>query len=395
MVSLPQELLDIIVDELGQDLESLRALHSTSPSFRDRVQSHLFRSIHLPQRDSCHSFLELCTASPNIPDFVQALEITVFVNRDAAYQALSLPNLRSLRINGGPSINPRHPSRVGIHKIPSSLLAYSLITSLTLDSLNIKSAQHMRNLLCSFATLRTLEMNQIRVCATGSVDEDGEPGYDDGPVIEDLSISFTSYNLCDMKILLEIKGKPFLLRGLRRFSCAWTQNWHGIRGIKSLLHATKRTLQELHLCHSDLNHWAMYQTPHILDFSHIPCVIFEAPRRENDRIIGLNWFMGCLEFQEDGPARISQLRLSLCVHNFEILSDQYRTLWRDLDGTLTAHRFASLEKFNISVVIDGSMAATGEQNEDRLDFPQMEQTLSSFLPTLHEQKKVLVQVVGS
>ncbi|KAK0230423.1 hypothetical protein IW262DRAFT_401550 [Armillaria fumosa] len=393
MARLPQELLDIIVDALGQDLESLRALHSTSRSFRHRVQSHLFQSIHLPQKHSCHSFLELCTASPNIPDLVQTLEVTVFVNHDA-YQALSLPNLRSLRINGGPSINPRHPSRLGIHKIPSSLLAYSLITSLTLDGLNIKSAQHMRNLLCSFATLRTLVMNQVRVCATGSVDEVGKPEHDDGPVIEDLSISFTSYNLCDMKVLLEIKGRPFLLRELRKFSCTWTQNWHGIRDINLLLHATKRTLQELRLCHSDVNYWAIYQMSHILDFSHVPCVIFEAPWRTNDQIIGLNWFMRCLESHEDGPARINQLRLSLCIHNFETLSDRYGILWRDLDQALTVQRFASLEKFNISVVIDGPMAATGEQNEDQLDLPQMEQTLSSLFPILHKQRKVFVQIVG-
>ncbi|KAK0491369.1 hypothetical protein IW261DRAFT_1437295 [Armillaria novae-zelandiae] len=392
MTTPPQELLDMIVDELSQDRASLRALHSTSQSFRYRAQRHLFRSIHLPQKRSRHSFLELCTASPNIPDLVQILEVTVSVNRDAD-QALLLPNLRSLHINGGPSINCRHPSRLAMHKIPSSLLAYSLITSLILDGLNIESAQRIRNLLCSFATLRALVMNRVRVCATGSVSEVGEPEHDDGPVIEDLSLSFTSYNLWDMKVLLEIEGRPFILRGLRKFSCTWAQYWHGIHDIKLLLHATKRTLQELHLCHSDVNYWGTYQTSHILDFSHVPRVIFEAPWRTADQIIGLKWFMRCLESQEDGPARTSQLCLSLRIHKFETFSDRYGILWRDLDRTLTVQRFASLEKFSISVFIDGPMA-TGEQNEDQLDLPQMEQTLSSSFPTLHGQKKVFVQIVG-
>ncbi|PBK66863.1 hypothetical protein ARMSODRAFT_328856 [Armillaria solidipes] len=400
MASLPQELLDIIVDELSQDRESLHALHSTSRSFRHRAQSHLFRSIHLPEKRSCHSFLELCTASPNILDLVQTLEVTVFIDRDA-YQALgnhSLPNLRSLRIDGGPSILPgRHLSRVNMHEIPSSLLTYP-ITNLTLDGLNIDSARDMRNILRSFPTLQTLVMNQVRVCHVteplGSISEAGETEPDDGPVIEDLSISFTSYNLCDMNALLEIKGRPFVLRGLRKLSCTWVQYWHGIRDIQLLLHATKRTLQELHLCHSDVTYWGIYQMSHILDFSHVPCVTFEAPRRNTDQIIGLNWFTECLEYQEDGPTRISQLHLSLRIPNFETLLSDYRIVWRSLDRALAVERFASLEKFNISVVIDSPMAATGEQNEDQLGLPQMEQAIFSAFPALHEQRKVFVQIVG-
>lgn len=422
MASLPQELLDVIVDELSQDRESLHALHSTSRSFRHRAQSYLFQSVHLPEKRSCHSFLELCTASPNILDLVETLEVTVFIDRDA-YQALgnhSLLNLRSLRIDGGPSILPgRHLSRVNIHEIPSSLFTYSSITSLTLASLNIKSDRHLRNILRSFPTLQTLVMNGVRVCVSDPFSslygaEVKENVEDDGPEIETLSISFASFNLCNISTLLQVKGRPFVLRGLRRLSCTWVQHWHGMLDVLVVLYATKRTLQELHVCHRDVTcrslpescsffpsligqnlDWGTYQRSHVLDFSHIPCVTFEAPQRSIDQIIGLNWFTECLEYQEDGPARISQLRLSFRIPNFEtLLSDRYRNVWRSLDRALAVERFASLEKFNISVVIDGAIAVTGEEGEDQLDLPRMEQTVSSSFPNLYEQRKVFVQIVG-
>ncbi|PBL02916.1 hypothetical protein ARMGADRAFT_1006231 [Armillaria gallica] len=401
MASLPQELLDDIVDELSKDRESLRALHSTSRSFRHRAQIHLFQSIHLPEKRSCHSFLELCTASPNILDLVETLEVTVFIDRDE-YQALgnhSLLNLRSLRINGGPGILPgRHLSRVNIHEIPSSLFTYSSITSLTLASLNIKSDRHLRNILRSFPSLQTLVMNGVRVCVSDPFSslygpEAKENVEDDGPEIENLSISFASFNLCNISTLLQVKGRPFVLRGLRRLSCTWVQHWHGMLDVLVVLYATKRTLQELHVCHRDVTYWGTYQRSHVLDFSHIACVTFEAPRRSIDQIIGLSWFTECLEYQEDGPARISQLRLSFRIPNFEtVLSDRYRNVWRSLDRILAVERFASLEKFNISVVIEGAIVVTGE--EDQLDLPRMDQAVSSSFPTLHEQGKVFVQIVG-
>ncbi len=69
-------------------------------------------------------------------------------------------------------------------------------------------------------------------------------------------------------------------------------------------------------------------------------------------------------------------------------------MWRSLDRALAVERFASLEKFNISVVIDGAIAVTGEEGEDQLDLPRMEQTVSSSFPNLYEQRKVFVQIVG-
>ncbi|KAK0206884.1 hypothetical protein DFS33DRAFT_627945 [Desarmillaria ectypa] len=398
MASLPQELLDIIVDELSQDLESLHALHSASQSFRSRVQGHLFRSIHLPERRRCYSFLELCTACPNILDLVEALEVTVFIDpkfqRDA-FQALgnhSLPNLRSLRIDGGPSILPRHPSRVKTHEIPSTLLTYPVLTSLTLDHLNIESARHLRDILRPFPALQTLVMNQVRVCVakpSWSVPEITEPEHG-GPVIENLSISFSHYNLCDMNTLLKDNGKPFVLRRLRKFSCSWLRDWYGTRDIQLLLPATRESLQKLHVRHSNVIYGKPHDRVNIADFSQVPCVIFEAPRRSADQIIGLEWFVECLKSQGDGPARISRLLLSLHILGFEaLLSDRYISAWCSLDRALAVQRFASLENFNISVV------AAGEQHEDQPNLPQMKLAILSAFSILRERRKVTVQIAVS
>ncbi|KAK0190602.1 hypothetical protein F5146DRAFT_560704 [Armillaria mellea] len=398
MAILLQELLDIIVDELSEDRESLRALHSTSRSFRCRALRHLFRSIHFRKEDCCRSFLELCTASPDILDLVQTLGVTASTKRNA-YQALgnhSFPNLRSLRIDGGLDRLPEYPlpSQVVIHEIPSSLLAYP-ITSLTLTDVNVKSSLHMRHLLCSFPTLKTLVIDHYRVCVTDPFaslykTEVKENAEDDGPEIENLSISFSSFHVSDLGTLLQFKERPFVLRGLRKLSCTWT-HWSGIFDVLLILATSKSSLQELRVCHSDVTYWDTYQRSHFLDFSSIPCISFEAPRRSTDQIIGLNWFTECMGFREHGPVRISQLYLSLHIPNFEtLLSDPYELVWRSLDRALAVELIPSLEKFKFSVVIDIPVAAIGEE---QLGFPQMEQAILSAFPTLQEQRKVFVQIV--
>ncbi|KAK0461772.1 uncharacterized protein EV420DRAFT_127413 [Desarmillaria tabescens] len=397
MDSLPQELLDVIVDKLSQDRESLCALHSVSRSFKSRVQGHLFRSIRLPDESHFHSFLELCTTSPNILDLVRELQVTVSINplsQHDASQALanrSLPNLRSLHIYGGRSINPRHPSRVNMHGIPPTLLTYP-ITSLTLENLNISSARHLRDILRSFPALQTLVMNQVRVCvskpsAPGPVSEATEPEQS-GPLIENLSISFSISNLCDVNTLLKADGKPFVLRRLRKLSYSWLRNWHGIRDLQLLLPETRGTLQELRLRHKNVIYGKRHGSGDIVDFSQVPCVIFEPPWDSDYQIIGLEWFAECLKPQGDGPARISQLCLSLHVLDFEDLSNSYKLVCCSLDRALAAQRFVSLKNFDISIV------AVDHQLEDQPNWPELELAILSAFPILHEQKKVTVQIAA-
>ncbi|KAG7447591.1 uncharacterized protein BT62DRAFT_783225 [Guyanagaster necrorhizus] len=389
LASLPQELLDIIVDELSQDRKSLCALHSTLRSFRCHVRGHLFRSINLTGERRFYSFLELCTAASNISDFVQSLEVTVFIDPEYqrnAFQALGnhpLPNLHALCIFGDPSILPAHPSRVNTHEIPP--LLNHPVTTLTLHNLNIKSARHFRDTLRSCPALQTLTINWVRVCASKPSSLVPETA-DAGPEIQNLSISFTRYNLCALDTFFNSDGTLFALRGLRKFSFSWVIDWRGTRDLQLLIPATRGTLQELHLCHSNV---ASYHKPHershIVDFSQVPCVIFDPPLRDADRCTGLAWFAECLG-SGDGPARIRRLRLSLYVLNFEILlSSPYMLVWSSLERALAAPRLASLEKLKISIVV------TGEQHKDQPSLEQMKQDFLAAFPILHEQRRVIVQ----
>ncbi|KAJ7491193.1 hypothetical protein FB451DRAFT_1389921 [Mycena latifolia] len=80
--SLPQELIDKVIDAAQDDLESLRTCSCASSSFRRRSQQHIFAHITIlpPLTDAedptpCQKFYDLLVSSPHLALYVKSLEI--------------------------------------------------------------------------------------------------------------------------------------------------------------------------------------------------------------------------------------------------------------------------------------------------------------------------------
>ncbi|SJL18049.1 uncharacterized protein ARMOST_21620 [Armillaria ostoyae] len=75
MSSLPQELVDRIIDESSDDIPTLQSCSLVSHTFLPRTRVHLFKTIGLSTILECQKFHGLCVASPHLTAYVKNLGI--------------------------------------------------------------------------------------------------------------------------------------------------------------------------------------------------------------------------------------------------------------------------------------------------------------------------------
>ncbi|KAK0430675.1 hypothetical protein EV421DRAFT_1912619 [Armillaria borealis] len=75
MSSLPQELVDRIIDEARDDTPTLQSCSLVSHTFLPRTRVHLFETIGLSTVLECQKFHSLCVASPHLTAYIKNLGI--------------------------------------------------------------------------------------------------------------------------------------------------------------------------------------------------------------------------------------------------------------------------------------------------------------------------------
>ncbi len=75
MSSLPQELVDRIIDEASDDIPTLQSCSLVSHTFLPRTRVHLFETIGLSTVLECQKFHSICIASPHLTAYVKNLGI--------------------------------------------------------------------------------------------------------------------------------------------------------------------------------------------------------------------------------------------------------------------------------------------------------------------------------
>ncbi|KAJ7108354.1 hypothetical protein C8R43DRAFT_188366 [Mycena crocata] len=90
--NLPQELIDIIVDDLYNDIPTLKACSLAARTFVSPTRTHLFKRIEITPPPgpgngygSCHKFHQLLTSSPHIASLVRELCI-VLVGSETSFE---------------------------------------------------------------------------------------------------------------------------------------------------------------------------------------------------------------------------------------------------------------------------------------------------------------------
>ncbi|KAK0486418.1 hypothetical protein IW261DRAFT_796357 [Armillaria novae-zelandiae] len=98
---LPQELIDLIVDELQDDHAALKCMSLTHRAFRLRTRFHLFRRVELFEDKQAQKFSALCRDSPDIVPLVVSLETAYcyFNDEDSRIPFPFLPSLRQIMVS--------------------------------------------------------------------------------------------------------------------------------------------------------------------------------------------------------------------------------------------------------------------------------------------------------
>ncbi len=247
MDTLPQELVDAIVDILADDRCSLRTLCSASRFLRSQARVHFLRSAHFWSERSVLAFHNSCLLSPEIPNLVQNLSVTLGALRglngvpSAAAELRTsieelllshpLPNVKALRLELGYAYDDCTSD------IPIPLLSYPL-TSLILKA-RFAYQSHLPDLLRHYPALRHLDVSTTRISPSFFQEEEEE--VDQGVVlsIEDLTISGFILRFCLDKQLFAVHA----LRSIKLASFQLT--W--LHECQWLLENPNRALQRLHI----------------------------------------------------------------------------------------------------------------------------------------------------
>ncbi len=80
--SIPQELVDELVDHFFDDYHQLQYFLATCTSFASGARYHIYRAIRIVTLRNLTGFFELCEAVPDIPLFVRALTIHPAISDD-------------------------------------------------------------------------------------------------------------------------------------------------------------------------------------------------------------------------------------------------------------------------------------------------------------------------
>ncbi|KAK0486417.1 hypothetical protein IW261DRAFT_1455404 [Armillaria novae-zelandiae] len=98
---LPQELIDLIVDELQDDHAALKCMSLTHRAFCPRTRFHLFRRVEVFDDEREQRFAALCRDSPDIVPFVVSLETAYcyFDDEDSGIPFPFLPSLNQIIVS--------------------------------------------------------------------------------------------------------------------------------------------------------------------------------------------------------------------------------------------------------------------------------------------------------
>ncbi|KAJ7677249.1 hypothetical protein B0H17DRAFT_121586 [Mycena rosella] len=259
-MALPQELIDIVTDNIQNDPVTLKACSYAASSFRRSSQRHLFSRIKLlPPRSAkrstpCEKFHEVLASAPHLASYVRCLEILEGYDTDGK-PARNLPWIRSdrtlelvlplLRLRRF-SLHCTWPASLNISSLPGTLKAqfHDVLHSPTLASLSLGrivfTPSNFHFYLDGCRSLKELTLSNVSVHSSLDVD-DPETVESDAlrAQLESLDVVESDGEVIDLLLSLQ---SPVDLRHLRTMSIyGYLDSLH----LNDLVQRPRATLQHL------------------------------------------------------------------------------------------------------------------------------------------------------
>ncbi|KAG7443254.1 uncharacterized protein BT62DRAFT_935209 [Guyanagaster necrorhizus] len=356
MDKFPQELIDLIIEQLADDPRALGTCLSLSRTFRPHAQALLFRTTRISSDLAFLKFTDVCHSSPAVQYLVRSLHFVYSIDllaRSGSVAArqlriLFLPNVDTLHIDGGG--NFWDDSLVGSMT--------SVITSLTLEGVEFSSADSFRRCIRSFPQLKSLNLTGV-----------SSPPSPRGSVVDG---SFL-WRANDMNIPL------YALRSLRLHIPL-----RDVSEIQSILNGVRHTLSQLSVSPMLPNDKTpkLFTNAQVLDFSRIPVVdyVMSYIRHEATFLLeGLEFLELCVK-KGTGPASLQHLTVIVppLPNQKELEQLSGNDIWALLDTALSASRFASLKVLRVSI---------GSEGENMV----VRRNIVERMPVLHEEGRLLIE----
>jgi hypothetical protein len=206
--SIPQELVDQIIDHLHDDTEALNVCALTARDWLPSTRYHLFRSIRFNSPKKIKSFQQLSWEAPDVLPYCQEAILCNYPGytkasllEAVATACLTLPNLERIEIRRTLAFTPR------VLSIRSPV--FNGITTLTLSGAFFLSPNNFWPLICSFPNLNTVQAFGVNFNSTEETSPVPINTYE--PPITTFSISASRRDF----VIDHLTNSPFPLHFLR------------------------------------------------------------------------------------------------------------------------------------------------------------------------------------
>ncbi|KAK0486548.1 hypothetical protein IW261DRAFT_801992 [Armillaria novae-zelandiae] len=345
---LPQEIIDIIIDEFFVDIITLRLCSTLCRSFSSRARAHLFHTIHLTP-NKCSKFESTCLSSPEIPSLVKHISFSEFRTNPCPARDIV-----------GATINLEHISLMNCDLLPFARSFGELepvrrtsVTHVSIQSWGVRFKE-ICLLLEQFPSTDTLELEgqTFKTFESKAFVETliGRRGL---PIRKlDLRISQELNPFIDCFRSVGKLDIPFSVNQLRYLSVDFVRCWD-LPQLDALLKETSHTLEELQfICCDYPYHWKTATS--LTNISHLRRLSFNL----RYGVTGLNvtdssecpiahWWQLNLATIGD-VSRIEHIVISVALseYNTEYLNT---AMWSKFDAVLSAPSMASLKLVTIDI----------------------------------------------
>ncbi|KAK0200558.1 hypothetical protein DFS33DRAFT_166470 [Desarmillaria ectypa] len=388
MTSIPQELVDMIIDEVGDNKESLQACALASRAFYPRASAHLFERIRLRAFEKrFDAFRDLCHQNPRLAQLVKSLHI--IHRREDANLWLSeiIRNVSALTLE--------QVVLAGCTQLPS----FNKLTMLRLIDVKLPRVPQAHELFKNIPRLERLILESISLPEK----EDFAPSESPPPVSEHYLDDRDCIHLRELVLRPDhtlLQGSSAFVYRSRAYGVSFSQlekltfegvyNAYGYRALEEIVDTAAESLVSLDMSFAyelfgvkpGLSPTNFIHLPHV---RHIAFVLKDYSRLSFRPVSVLEWWLGNLE-QLPHPSPIETITISLMVDSrcSQIRASCSHPIWKALDTFLQgpcAPHFRWL-RFSIQAHYVCNQTALSVVKELLLD----------YFPLLRKSKKLVVTI---
>ncbi|KAK0493449.1 hypothetical protein EDD18DRAFT_421044 [Armillaria luteobubalina] len=361
MTELPQELVEMIVDFLKDDKQSLRSCLLSARCFLERARVHLFRDVTISSPQRLTVLLALFGLSPSLPAMIRKVNFIgesfiapadwIFVDNASQLVLKSLPNveeevIENVRISRLTEILP--PSYV----FPSK----TLIRHLTLDGVVMENGGDLFTLICNLPALKYLNFglvlfrNLLSTTATF-------PAPPQELRLETLELQLSNHdNYSVMLFLLEHLAD--ILSALKHLRVAY-MTARGLQVVKLILSQTRESLRTAYMGSMILGNAESQQHANdpilLLSLSHIEYLTIVIDETDPHTSVLKYWTENFATDDED--FNLKDLAINLKVHversdSTFSASFPVAAQWAALEAALCRSQMKNLCRVSLKLVAD-------------------------------------------